>query len=245
MTIVTTELEPTKLVGPRGDLLARMEGIYPAGKALLADMRKRIGPEHPRLEIWAEQAMFLAYLVCTYNRPGGRILELGCARGFSAGLMKLAAPLAEVITVEPHQERRRNARANLEGMDIRVRPETSVALLELHLAEKRKTMYDVVFVDGDHKHIRLDLPWYNFVKVGGLFIHHDYSPESSDRPCPPVYEALNEFAEALAHPIDILMEDSSGVGMAAFIKRKGEKWPTASSTSEPASDSSMEESTTT
>lgn len=176
-------------------------------------------------EVWEEQAMAIAYIAREVCGPveSPNVLEIGCNRGYSAAILKLAAPHATVTTLEPDPTLRKIARANIvEQTGVVVSSYQSTHYLAA--TEGSPVQYDLIFVDGDHKNIRKDLPWYNRLRVNGLFLHHDYSPLESARPCPPVFEALNEFADGLAHPADVLIVDETGVGMAGWLRREGESW---------------------
>lgn len=225
MTIACPENPHTMIFlgasGKRGDLLTQMLDLYPGFPALWSKIRGHVKQDNSK-EVWEEQAAAIAYLASQYDYSGARILELGCNRGLTAGLMQLAAPSALVTTLEPSREMRRVARANIVPLGIVVRPEASVAYLEL--TKDSGVEYDLIFVDGDHKHIRDDLPWWNRLKVGGLFLHHDYSPLESARPCPPVYEALNDFAARLGRQPDVLVVDDTRVGIWGMYRREGEEW---------------------
>lgn len=190
---------------------------YPGWDKLIAEVRQHVEPHHK--EVWEEQALTIALLASQYNRRGAHLLEWGTNRGFTASVLRFAAPEAEVTTLEPNRSLRRAARTRLAHLDIHIRPETSLAYLG---ADDRT--YDMIFVDGDHKHIRRDLPWYNRLHTDGLFLHHDFSPAGSSLPCPPVYRALNEFAEHLDHPADVLVVDNTGTGIAGWYRREGEIW---------------------
>jgi predicted O-methyltransferase YrrM len=190
---------------------------YPGWAKLIAKVRKHVPPHNK--EVWEEQALTIALLASQYNRSGARLLEWGTNRGFTASVLRFAAPKAEVTTLEPVRVLRRAVRTYLTSLDIHVRPETSVAYLE---ADDRT--YDMIFVDGDHKNIRLDLPWYNRLQTDGLFLHHDFSPLGSSRPCPPVYEGLTEFSRVLDHEPDVLVRDETGTGIAGWYRREGETW---------------------
>jgi len=201
----------------RQALRAKLRAEYPAWTKLIATVREHV-PRHHK-EVWDEQAIAIALLASQYNRAGARLLEWGANRGFTATVLRLAAPKAEVTTLEPNQVLRRAVRTYLASLNIHVRPETSVAFLEADARE-----YDLIFVDGDHKNIRLDLPWYNRLHVDGLFLHHDFSPEGSSRPCPPVFEGLTEFSRVLDHEPDVLVRDPTGTGLAGWYRREGESW---------------------
>ncbi len=214
------------LKATRPELLANLTRQYPRWPELHAAVRSHVPPN--KKEVWEEQALTIALLAAQYNRPECRILELGTNRGYTACVMALAAPLATVITLEPHPGHRRLARVNLDGLGVTVRPESSVAFLGVN-----SWTYDMIFVDGDHKNIRLDLPWFNRLNSSGLFLHHDYAGPESSRPCPPVYDMLNAFAgraalprgvEAAMHDFDVLVSDDTGTAIAGFYRREGEVW---------------------
>jgi hypothetical protein len=80
----------------------------------------------------------------------------------------------------------------------------------------------MVMDDGDHNNIRDDLPWYNFLKVGGLFFHHDYSDIPDRPPCRKVYGVLGKFSDALNHPPDVTIVTDTRQGMGGWYRRKGE-----------------------
>lgn len=211
--MLTLQLDDT-----RENLLRRLKAMCPDWEDLNATVRKLVGPANKR-EVWEEQTVALAICATQFDRPGARILEIGANRGMSACVMKLAAPAANVTTLEPHQKRRRAVRANITRIGVHVRAETSVAFLDVD-----DHLYDMIFVDGDHTHIRDDLPWYNRLVVGGLFLHHDFSPLGSSRECPPVFTALTEFSRVLDHAPEVLVRDLTGTGLAGWYRRAGEEW---------------------
>lgn len=202
----------------RQALRAKLRAEYPAWTKLIAAVREHV-PRHHK-EVWEEQAISIALLAAQYNRAGARLLEWGTNRGYTAAVLKLAAPLAEVTTLEPVKTLRRAARTHLQPLGIYIRSETSVAYLDVD-----DRSYDLIFVDGDHKNIVLDLPWYNRLHTDGLFLHHDFSPAESSRPCPPVFAGLTEFSRVLNHEPDVLVRDETGTGLVGFYRRAGEQWP--------------------
>jgi len=212
---VTDARRSLRLTDNRQALCATLKREYPAWATLIAEVRQHV-PRHHK-EVWEEIAVAIALLASQYNRRDARLLEWGTNRGFTAAVLRLAAPEAEVTTLEPNRSLRRAARTHLTSLDIHVRPETSAAYLEVD-----DHTYDMIFVDGDHKHISADLPWYNRLVTGGLFLHHDFSPAGSSRPCPRVYKALNGFAAHLAPPADVQMADDTGTGIAGWYRREGE-----------------------
>jgi len=209
------------LDGPRPTLLEQLVARFPTWPALIAEVRQHVGPANKK-EVWEEQAVAIAILAKQFNRRTALILELGANRGLTAAIMKLAAPRATVTTLEPHQLRRKITRANIRSLGVSVRPEQSVAYLDV---DDRR--YDLIFDDGDHKNIRLDLPWYNRLRVGGLFLHHDFSPAGSSRECPPVFDTLTEFSRVLNHEPEVLVRDETGTGLAGWYRREGEVWDDA------------------
>lgn len=215
-----------KISGTRAQLFdevcAKSVPIYKA-EDVIKEAQRLIGAARPDKEVWDEQAAAIAVLARQYDKPTANILELGAYHGYSAAILKLAAPSALVTTLEPDPTNRQTTRANIVDLGVVVRPEQSTAYLAL-TENGRGKKYDLIFVDGDHKRIRDDLPWFNRLKIGGLFLHHDYSPLESARPCPPVYEALNEFAAKLGREPDVLVVDDTGVGLAGWYRRPGETW---------------------
>lgn len=206
-----------KVDGTREELLRDLVETYPTWPELLAHVRE-YAPKHHK-EVWEEQAIAIAILAAQYDRRDASILEWGTNRGMTAALLKLAAPQATVATLEPNQALRRPARHCLAPLGMRVLPWTSVAYLDFD-----ESTYDMIFVDGDHKNARLDLPWMGRLKVGGLFLWHDFSPKESSRPCPPVFRALTEFSRVLDHEPDVLVRDETGTGLAGWYRREGEQW---------------------
>lgn len=162
------------------------------------------------------QAAMLYTLVEPYNREGVSILEIGTFVGYSAAIMAQAAPLAQIVTLNPAKNEYDEAVSNLANFrNVHLVNETSWGFLE-----STPDLYqpDIIFVDGDHNQIARDMPWWDRLNVGGLMIFHDYS----EKACPPVYEAVNGLADALYRPKpNIVVVDSDLNGMAAF--NKGEK----------------------
>lgn len=161
------------------------------------------------------QAAVLYALAKAYNKRGARILEIGTFIGYSAAALAEGAPKAKIITLNPAAHEVEQAQANLI-------PYKNVTVIQAHsweyLAENPDAKFDLIFVDGDHKRIRADLPFWDKLNAGGLMIFHDYSPPGTYRACPPVFEALNEFKQMLERDFDVLVVDDGGVGMAGFYK---------------------------
>lgn len=208
-----------KSTGTRRELLEHVVRLYPVWDQVWTEIRGCVGPVSKK-EVWHEQAAAIGFLASQYKGPDVRVLEIGCNLGLTAGIMQLAAPHALVTTLEPDPTNRPLARSNIVPLGVVVRPETSAAYLAL--TEGSGVLYDLIFVDGDHKHIALDLPWWNRLKIGGLFLHHDYSPLESGRPCPPVYDALNGFAAKMGREPEVLLVDDTGVGLWGMYRKAGD-----------------------
>jgi predicted O-methyltransferase YrrM len=171
------------------------------------------------------QAMFLFGLAQQFNRAGANILELGTAVGYSASMMAQGAPLARIVTLNPRQGEIELAKKNLRPWpNVTVVVMYSWDYLERTPAAQtpNETRLDMVFVDGDHNQIARDLPWFNRLSVGGLFLCHDYTPLGSKKPSPIVYAELNRMAERLGRPFDVSLIDDGRVGMAGFYRHEGE-----------------------
>ena len=208
---------------PRGEILKELTQQYPQCAKVERQARQFVGPRSKR-EVWMEQGAAIAYLASQYDQQGATILEIGACQGYSAAILALAAPQAEVTTLEPHGGRRTRVRQAIGSLGVTVRAEESITFFSYCVEEEKK--YDLIFVDGDHKNIALDLPYWNLIKQDGLFLFHDYSPLGSKRECRPVFDALNHFKDQLGHPLDVLVADNSGVGMAGWYRYDlTEVWP--------------------
>ena len=163
------------------------------------------------------QAAMLYGLVLPYNRPGVSILEIGTFAGHSAAIMAQAAPLAQIVTLNPVKHEHGEAIINLAKFrNIHPVNEASWNFL---VQTPDDYQPDVVFIDGDHKNIGLDLPLWDRLNTGGLMLFHDYSPPLAKNPCPPVYDAVNTLSEALGRgKPDVCIIDTDLIGMAGFYK---------------------------
>ncbi len=207
----------------RHEILDQVVDAFPAWRRIDNQARRLIGPRSKR-EVWLEQGAVIAYLASQYNRPDARILEIGACFGYSAAIMKLSAPEAVVVTLEPSDKRHANTSRTLKPLGVSVFKDYSADFLADCTEDDRE--FDFIFVDGDHANIALDLPYWNLLKQDGLFLHHDYSPEGSKRECRAVWDALNHFSEQLGHQPDVLVQDTSLVGMAGWYRRDlTEVWP--------------------
>jgi len=194
-------------------IIAQMESLHPGTKWVLREARRRAA--HGKREIYEYQAAALHVLASQYNRAGARILEIGTFWGYSAAVMAEAAPEAQIVTLNPKAHEVPIARQNLSAyLNVKV----VEAFSWDYLKDCDGQTFDMIFVDGDHKRVTLDLPFWEHIVPGGLFLFHDYSPDETPRPCPAVYQAVNEFAFANGVIFDVLVVDDTGVGMAGFYK---------------------------
>jgi len=178
-------------------------------------------PPPVKLKMLGYQMAALSILARQYNRAGSRILEIGTGHGASGYMLAKAAPLAKIISLTvssgegaaANELWRKNNCSNIFAV-----VESSWRYLSFTVA----ATFDMVFVDGDHNAIGRDLPWFNRLAVEGLFVCHDYSPESSRSPSPIVYAELNRLAERLGRPFDVSLIDDGKVGMVGFYRHEGE-----------------------
>ena len=182
--------------------------------------RARAAVPFIKREIWPFQAAALYALTVPYNEWGNQILEIGTAWGYSCAIMAEAASEARIVTLNPKGHEFDRAVQHLAGYE-------NVQLVQQlswnYLATYSGPKLDMVFVDGDHGRVREDLPWWNWLRNGGLMLFHDYSPGESKRPCEPVYDAVNEFGDWLGRKPDVLVIDYREVGMAGFVKNPLDK----------------------
>jgi predicted O-methyltransferase YrrM len=204
-----------KLYGTREEILDKLTGKHQVPRNILSQARTIIGPRGKQ-EVYSYQAAALYCLAYKYNQREYTILEIGTYYGFTAAIMALAAPRAKIITLNPLAWEVDAARKSLRQFkNISVLLGKSWDYLEIYAGAD----LSMVFIDGDHKRVKKDLPWWNKIRAGGLFFFHDYSPLGAARHCPPVYEAVNDFAEYLGRDPDVLIVDNDKVGMAGFYKQ--------------------------
>lgn len=210
-----------KLTGTFDDLVDRLEALYPDTRKRVKKVYQRV-IHHPDHEISFHEAMLLHILTGQYNRSDAQILEIGTCYGWSAAVMADAAPKAKIITMTPNWHHVKFANENLKANhNVSVIQTKSIDYLYNFCGP----MIDVLMVDGDHNEIRADLPWWNWVKVGGLMFHHDYSDITERPPCRKVYGVLNEFSKSIHQP-DILMVTDKRQGVGGWYRNKGEVWHT-------------------
>jgi len=174
--------------------------------------------------IGAHQAACLYVLARAYAFKGADILEIGTLVGYSASIIAEAAPPASIITLNPNRAEAAIAQKALARFqNVRVEPFKSWEFIHWHEGD-----FDMIFVDGDHNRILADMPWWDRLKVGGLMLWHDYTPEGAPHPCKPVYDTVNAWRDKLGRPLDIEVIDSDGAGLVGLYRREGEKYEVGS-----------------
>ena len=211
---------PISLRGSSESMLSVLTSQFPPVPAVLRYAR-RLVPWSKR-QIEECQAAFLYAVAQQYDHSGARLLEIGTAQGYSAAILAQACPRGTLLTLNPKQHEVDAARSSLApfGKRVRVSTELSWDYLASHEASDP---CDLVFVDGDHARVRLDLPWFDRVKVGGAMVFHDYAPDGTRRPCPPVFEALDAMREALGRDFDVSMIDDGLIGIVGFYRRSSDE----------------------
>lgn len=161
------------------------------------------------------QAMALYHLAVPFNKTGNTILEIGTAAGYSASILAQAAPEAKILTLNPRHWECETAKVNLE-------PYPNVQIIEdwswEYLTRWDRGELAMIFVDGHHNKVKRDLPWFNYLMIGGLIFFHDYSILTSSIS----YEVINDFAASLGRGLDISIVDQDKTGMAGIYRREGE-----------------------
>lgn len=192
-------------------------------EARVAYERARKAVAQTKREITRNEAHYLYHIAEHYATDTGYCLEIGTATGFSAAIIAQAVEPASLVTLNPKTVERERAFHNL-------RPFTNVRVLaerswDYHEWASRPAQFDFIFVDGDHGQVIRDLVWFDALTVGGIIVFHDYMKFGSTRPCQPVVETLDLFAEKLGRPFDLNISDQGQHGLVGFIRRQDEYVP--------------------
>ena len=204
------------LTGTPAEIMTSLTRLHSEVDSVLSLAGASIQHGKTKQSVYSYQAAALYALAKPYNRPECRILEIGTYYGYSAAVLAMAVPDTAVITLNPVMWEAKDARRNLSQFG-------NVSVVERHSWDYLGMLapgwaFDFIFVDGDHKRVRLDLPYWNRLPIGGLLVFHDYTPLGAPRHCPPVSEVVNGFAEWLGREPDVLVVDDQKVGMAGFYK---------------------------
>lgn len=170
--------------------------------------------------VYSYQAAALYHLAKPYN--GGKALEIGTAYGYSGFYLASAMPDSQLITLNASEGEIGAVGEN--GVFAGFPNVTNLHRISWEYFKESDGTADLnfIFVDGDHKHVKKDFPFFNRLIDGGLMMFHDYSPLGSRRHCPPVYEGVNDLADYLGRKPDVLIIDDGQVGLAGFIRQPGE-----------------------
>lgn len=208
-----------RIHGTPDQIIAEVARTNPEIYKALAKIKGRVPTQ--RRAVYEYQACVLYALARPYDRPECNLLEIGTAYGFSGSFICAAARKAKVVTLNPKEWEIPVARQSLSYYGNA----TVVEKLSWdYLADYAGPELDFIFVDGDHKRVLRDMPWWNHLKVGGLMMFHDYAPEGTPRPCPPVWFAVNAWTAQLGRGLDVEVIDDTGVGLAGLVRREGETW---------------------
>ena len=199
------------LHGTSAELEMTIKGKYPAAAEACQNS------EEIPAQMLYYQALALYALASRYNVEGANILEIGTAAGYSASIIAQAAPKATIVTLNPREWEVRTARQYLSQYpNVMVIEAASWDYLDTYQGPQ----LEMVFVDGDHNRVPKDLPWFNWLKTGGLMLFHDYSEAA----CPAVYKTVNQLVLDFDRLLDIQIVDNNKIGLAGFYRWDGEVW---------------------
>lgn len=158
------------------NLRRTLHKMYPEGaKARRNAVRMcRGGAENLML---SHESTLLWALAKQYNYDGAHFLEIGTYKGCSCSVMAQAAPLAQIQTLEVDAQAARDARDVLSVFpNVLVKTEDS----SIYLRTYNGPMFNLILIDGDHRRIAQDIPWWSWLIGGGLILFHDYWPGQFD-----------------------------------------------------------------
>ncbi|MEG0662791.1 MAG: O-methyltransferase, partial [Anaerovoracaceae bacterium] len=133
---------------------AYTDGFYRPLTPALGELRITAEEKHVPIILKDTEALMLSLL--NMQKPK-RILEIGTAVGYSAGVMAAALPTAQIITLEKDGRAFALAKENLKnlGVEDRVRVlEGDGALLLSRLAEEETEKVQFIFIDAAKSHYR-------------------------------------------------------------------------------------------
>lgn len=168
--------------------------------------------------VYPYQAAALYHYARSYD--GGEALEIGTCFGYSGYYLAQAMPNSRIVTLNTSLD---EIAATRDSGIFSGCPNVEMVNAVSWDYRSEDEVYNFIFVDGDHNQVALDIPYFNRLTEGGLILFHDYSPYYSTRPCPPVFDAVNEMSGQLKRLPDVMIIDSDFVGLAGFRRREGER----------------------
>lgn len=206
---IALESRTIQLSGSPGEILSKILSVYP-------DLYYPLQAMHGiKSQVGLHQACGLMLMARQFN--GGDILNIGCAYGYSTACLAEGAPDSHILSLDVNHKRLAIAKKNLNRYrKVELLRMRSWAYLEQYAGQR----WDMVFVDGCHREIWRDMPFYNQVKVDGLFMSHDYIPARF----PFVVEALDSLTVQFSRPFDVKIFDDRGAGVVGMIRQAGEIW---------------------
>lgn len=169
-----------------------------------------------KVQLHPWQIDWLAELVAPLNSGDKRILEVGTGTGTSLLTMVLTAPDAWYTTIDIVDRSPIVALAQ-PWCKHRIAAYTGPST---EYVKYISAGYDFIFIDADHRHTGLDLPWFNHLHPGGTILFHDYSDAEVW-----VRNAVDALGMSLGRTPD-LKRVYDGIGMAGYTRREGERWLT-------------------
>jgi len=170
-----------------------------------AEAARRLVISHgiaPSPMMYVHESLLLYRLSTQYNFAGSNILEIGTALGGSAAIIASAAPLANIVTLDPNVDRSAKASKLLRHWDnVVVRNEKSWDYLSTYTSPQ----LNLILVDGDHAYgVWQDVSWWNWLHDGGLILFHDYS----DTLLLNIHNCVNELRRLLGRQFDVYISTS-------------------------------------
>lgn len=213
-----------KLSGPQRDLEAALRGRFPTAPWRMPNVKRKV------LDYQLIALHGLAEQFAARGRDAA-FLEIGSGHGGSGYVIARAAPEADFLSLTSSPKEALEVRRFWDSCGIAASVDVRLSwnlLAEVEAAAAARSirdeeLLDFVFVDGDHNRVARDLPWFNYLRPGGLVVFHDYSPQDSRTPSGVVYETLNRVRDdVLRRDFDVLLVDEGKVGMAGWYRRDGE-----------------------
>lgn len=200
-----------RIEGSPGSILSFFVGTNPGLYKSLQQMHGMTS------QIGLHQACTLILLARQFAGKKASILNIGCAYGYSTACLAEGAPDASIVSLDVDPRRIEVAKRALDRYpNIQVLRMASWDYLVAHNDLK----WDMIFVDGCHRAIWRDMPFYSTVEPGGIFLSHDYVPARF----PFVVEALDSLTKQFARPYDVRIYDDRGCGVVGMVRREGEFW---------------------